>query len=99
MYVYILHCTGDTYYTGFTPDLQRRLAAHFSGKGAKYTRSHPPLSLAAAWRCPDDTTARRLEYAMKNRLSHAQKEALIAAPESIGEVFPQFAGVTIYNAE
>ena len=39
--VYILRCGDGTLYTGCTNDLPRRLQAHQSGRGAKYTRSRP----------------------------------------------------------
>lgn len=39
--VYILRCGDGTLYTGCTNDLPRRLQAHQSGRGAKYTRSPP----------------------------------------------------------
>ena len=41
-YVYILRCRGGSLYTGITNDVEHRMAAHLSGRGAKYTRSHPP---------------------------------------------------------
>lgn len=44
-YTYILKCTDGTLYTGWTNDLERRLAAHNAGKGGKYTRSHRPVEL------------------------------------------------------
>ena len=44
-YVYILLCGDGTLYTGYTNDLERRLAVHNAGKGAKYTRSRLPRSL------------------------------------------------------
>ena len=44
--VYILRCGDGTLYTGCTNDLPRRLAAHQSGRGAKYTRSRLPVALA-----------------------------------------------------
>lgn len=44
-YVYILRCADGSLYTGWTTDLQRRLASHNSGKGAKYTRSRLPVEL------------------------------------------------------
>ena len=45
-YVYILRCADDTLYCGWTTDLEKRLAAHNSGHGAKYTRSRGPIALA-----------------------------------------------------
>ena len=44
-FVYLLRCADGTLYTGCTNDLDRRLAAHNAGKGAKYTRSRRPVVL------------------------------------------------------
>ena len=44
-YVYILRCRDDTFYCGWTTDITERIAAHNSGKGAKYTRSRLPVEL------------------------------------------------------
>jgi putative endonuclease len=44
-FVYILQCRDGTFYTGYTPDLARRLGLHNSGQGAKYTRSRRPVEL------------------------------------------------------
>ncbi len=87
-YVYILRCRGGTLYTGYTPDLGRRMAAHCAGTGAKYTRSHPPEEIEALWRTEEKTDAMRLEYAVKKRLTRAEKLGLIAAPERLWELLP-----------
>ena len=44
-YVYILRCRDESLYTGWTNDLEKRLEAHNSGKGAKYTRGRGPVTL------------------------------------------------------
>lgn len=88
-YVYMLRCRGGSLYTGMTNDVARRMAMHCSGRGAKYTRAHPPEALAALWRCGDKITASRLEYAIKAKLTHGQKETLAAAPGRIGGVVPR----------
>ncbi len=44
-YTYILECKDGTFYTGWTNDIEKRLAAHRSGEGAKYTRGRGPLRL------------------------------------------------------
>lgn len=44
-YVYMLRCRGGSLYTGMTNDVARRMAMHCSGRGAKYTRAHPPGGL------------------------------------------------------
>ena len=100
-YVYILRCRDGSLYTGLTNDLPRRWALHVSGRGAKYTRAHPPEAVAALWRCVDKSAAARLEYAIKKHLSHQQKQGLAAAPETLGELLPQAAGwgVTAENVE
>ena len=80
-YVYILRCEPDTLYTGSTPDMERRLRQHLSqvSGGAKYTRSHPPRSLAALWEVPDAHAAHSLEWHIK-RLKRPEKDALLQDP-------------------
>jgi predicted GIY-YIG superfamily endonuclease len=75
-YVYILKCGDGSLYTGIAVDVQRRLRQHQSGKGAKYTRSHLPVSLVYQEPQPDKPSALRREMAIK-KLSHAQKLGLI----------------------
>ena len=90
-YVYVLECRDGSLYAGMTNDLRRRMALHTAGKGARYTRSHPPQALAGLWRCGGRTAAARLEYAFKT-LTRAQKRTLLAAPERVTEVFPALTG-------
>ena len=75
-YVYILRCGDGTLYTGITDDIPRRLAAHRSGKGAKYTRGRGPLELVYQEQVPDKSAALRREMEIK-RLRRAEKERLI----------------------
>ena len=70
--LYILECKDGTYYTGITDDLERRLAAHSSGKGAKYTRGRGPLALRYTERCADRSAALRRECEIK-KLRREQK--------------------------
>ena len=76
-YVYLLRCGDGTLYTGITDDVERRLAAHRAGKGAKYTRGLGPLELVYTEEQPDRPAALRRELAVK-KLSRAEKERLIA---------------------
>lgn len=76
--VYMLLCGDGTLYTGCTSDMARRLAVHRSGKGAKYTRSRLPVSLAYREDSPDRSAALRREAEIK-RLTRQQKLNLIAA--------------------
>ena len=75
-YVYILRCGDSTLYTGITDDVERRLAVHRSGRGAKYTRGRGPLELVYQEAVPDKSAALKREIALK-RLTRKQKELLI----------------------
>ncbi|MGI8586808.1 MAG: cyclodeaminase/cyclohydrolase family protein [Chloroflexia bacterium] len=77
-YVYLLLCADGTYYTGWTTDLARRVAAHERGRGARYTRARLPVSLAYYEEAADGRAARQREYRLRRR-SHAAKQALARA--------------------
>ena len=74
--LYILECRDGTLYTGITDNLERRLAAHHAGKGAKYTRGRGPFQLRYTEACADHSEALRREIQIK-RLTRPQKLALI----------------------
>lgn len=74
--VYIVRCSDNTYYTGITTDMDRRLNEHNSGKGAKYTRTRTPVELEETQEFPDRSSASKEEYRIK-KLSRTQKEELI----------------------
>ena len=76
-YVYILRCVDGTFYTGWTTDLEHRLAAHNAGRGAKYTRARLPVVLVYCEAFDGKSAAMRRECAIK-RMTRAQKCALIA---------------------
>lgn len=75
-YLYILRCADGSLYTGITTDVQRRLAEHRSGKGAKYTRGRGPLELQYQEECGTHSDALKRELAVK-ALTRGEKEALI----------------------
>ena len=75
-YVYILKCSDDTLYTGWTTSLERRLKAHNSGKGAKYTRVRLPVEIVYFEEFEDKKEAMKREYAIK-QLSRQEKLKLI----------------------
>ncbi len=75
-WVYILRCCDDTLYTGFTPDLGKRVLLHQSGRGAKYTRSRRPVALAWWKEYRYFKSAFMAERRIK-RLPRRQKEKLI----------------------
>ena len=59
--VYLIECTDGSLYTGISNDVARRYLQHTSGKGARYTRSHPPKALVWAFPVADRSTAAKLE--------------------------------------
>lgn len=73
-YTYMVRCADDTLYTGWTTDLNRRLAAHNSGKGAKYTRSRRPVVLVYAELCETREAAMSREWHIK-KTSPGEKRA------------------------
>jgi putative endonuclease len=75
-WVYLLRCRDGSLYTGWTIDLERRVARHRDGTASRYTASRLPVELAAAMPMPDRTSARREEARIK-RLPRAAKLALL----------------------
>ncbi len=75
-YVYILECKNKTYYTGVTNNVEKRLADHNAGKGAKYTRAHLPVKLAFKETPKTKRDAMKREYEIKT-WPRSQKEFLI----------------------
>ncbi len=75
-YMYVLACGDGSLYTGYATDVQARLAAHQSGRGAKYTKSHAPVRLVAQARFYSKARAMSAEAHFK-QLSREQKEKLL----------------------
>ena len=75
-YTYILRCADGTFYTGWTNNLEKRLEAHNSKRGAKYTRGRLPVELAYFEEFETETEARKRECAIK-KLKRKEKEKLI----------------------
>lgn len=63
--VYLIRCSDESLYCGVTNNLKNRLAAHNSGKGAKYTRSRRPVELVGASSEMTKSDALKLEYRIK----------------------------------
>jgi putative endonuclease len=72
--VYLLHCEGGKSYIGISPAPVKRFAAHQAGKGAAFTRSNRPVSLAAIVWFAD----RRAAASMENRLKALARPAKLA---------------------
>jgi putative endonuclease len=77
-WVYLLVCADGSLYCGISNDVERRLAAHNAGRGARYTRGRGPVRLVWSEPCGDRAAALRREVAIK-RLSRTAKQALIGA--------------------
>lgn len=76
-YVYIVECGDGTYYTGYTPDIEKRIKLHNAGRGAKYTRDRRPVELV--W-CKEYKQFKNafLEEKRIKRLTRTQKEKLVS---------------------
>lgn len=79
-YVYLLLCADGSYYCGSTNDLEKRLKAHNSGHGAKYTRSRGPCRLVYTESYETKHEALSREWHMK-KLDHRQREMLVRTGE------------------
>ena len=76
--VYILKCADNSFYTGITTDINRRLSEHNSdSKGARYTRTRRPVKLVFQQFFENRSLASKKEYAIK-QLNRKQKAELIA---------------------
>lgn len=75
-YVYLVRCADGTLYTGTSNHVERRVAAHNAGRGAKYTRSRLPVELVYIERCQDKSTALKREAEVKG-LRRVEKERLV----------------------
>ena len=73
----MLKCSDGTLYTGWTNDLEKRVEAHNSGKGAKYTKARRPVELAYSEEFETKEQAMKREYAIK-QLGRKEKQELIA---------------------
>lgn len=76
-YFYVLECADKSYYAGYTNDLQKRLAVHNAGKGAKYTRARGPVQMIHFEEFETKPEAMKAEYAFK-QLTKAKKIRYIA---------------------
>lgn len=75
-FIYILKCSDNTFYTGITTNIQRRIKEHGVGKGAKYTKGRAPFELVYQEKCLNRSSASKREYQIKN-LSLDDKHKLI----------------------
>jgi putative endonuclease len=81
-FTYIIECADGTLYTGWTTDLENRIAVHNSGKGAKYTRGRGPVKLVYYEQYDNNKTAQVRECQIK-KLKRKEKEELVLQQASI----------------
>lgn len=79
-YTYIVKCSDETFYTGWTNDLKKRIEMHNSGKGAKYTKARLPIELVYYEAFDTKEEAMSREWHIK-RLSRSEKQKLIEAAD------------------
>lgn len=76
-FVYILECADNTLYTGYTNDIDRRLQAHNSGRGAKYTKTRLPVRLTYCETFDSKQEAMSREWHIKHDMTREEKLKLI----------------------
>lgn len=78
-FVYLLSCADGTYYAGIARDVEKRLAQHNAGKGAKYVRGRTPVTLLVQTGPMAHGDALRLERAVKRQPRDAKRAHLLQA--------------------
>lgn len=79
-YTYILSCRDGSLYTGWTNNLEKRVQAHNSGRGAKYTKPRRPVALAYYEEFQTKELAMKREYEIKH-MTRREKLRLIEEKE------------------
>ena len=79
-YTYIFKCKDGSLYTGWTNDLEQRVAAHNTGKGAKYTKARRPVELVYFEEFETKEQAMKREYAIK-QMARKDKLELVRRKE------------------
>ena len=77
-YVYVLVCEDNTFYTGYTRNVEARFRLHKKGKGARYVRLHPPKKVVYEEEFETRSEAMKRERQIK-RLTHTQKQRLVSS--------------------
>ena len=74
--MYVIECADGTLYTGYTTDVERRVAEHDAGTGAKYTRGRTPVTLRYTEAFDSRSAAMSREHEIK-ALTRREKQRLI----------------------
>lgn len=91
-FLYVLECRGGSLYTGISRNVAQRFAAHQAGKGARYTRMHPPERVVLSMVFADKPAALRAEHALKS-MSTMTKRAFVQKHGLLQCASPPDAGV------
>lgn len=94
-YLYLIECVDGSIYTGIAVDVAARYTAHKEGRGARYTRAHPPVRLLGYQQHADRSSASKAEYRIK-QLSAAEKWLLA---ETLDQLNPQAKTAAIFSPE
>ncbi|WP_096817615.1 GIY-YIG nuclease family protein [Lactococcus fujiensis] len=76
-YTYVVRCSDNTLYCGYTDNVEKRVAKHNSGNGAKYTKTRRPVQLVAQVQFADKSNATKCEWWFKHKLIRKEKLQLI----------------------
>lgn len=75
-YCYLVKCVDSSLYCGYTINIEKRVATHNAGRGAKYTQKRLPVKLVYSEEFATKTEAMQREYAIK-QMSRSEKLKLI----------------------
>ncbi len=91
-YVYVVRCSDDSLYTGYTTDVERRVREHDEGEGAKYTRGRTPVELVHVEGYDTRSEALSREHEVK-QMTRSEKHELCRESEPVvDDVAPQMDG-------
>ncbi|HWT16870.1 MAG TPA: GIY-YIG nuclease family protein [Patescibacteria group bacterium] len=79
--LYLIECRNGAWYAGITNDIERRYAMHAAGRGAKFTRAHPPVRLLGTRAFADRSAATKAEHAIR-KLPKSKKLAFLKEIEA-----------------
>ncbi len=83
--VYVLECDNGSFYTGVTNNLEKRLKAHREGRGAKYTRMHPPQKVLMTLPAHDRAEAQQIETWFKGKSRPSKMRFIEKGPPCVME--------------
>ena len=72
-FVYLLRCADGSLYCGWTTDVERRVAAHNTGRASRYTARRLPVELAVSWELESERA--RAQPRVAHQAAHAHAEA------------------------